>query len=277
MNINYNSLFKFFIPYFIIILIAYIIASVLYFILPSNPKLYEKNDSNELEYKRFNINNAFKEKFVKQVQKKQVQKKQEYSILNSLKLLAVYAFSDNSGYIVIKENSNNDSIILSVNEEFKNYVLKKVYNTYAVFSKNDKDYKLELIEDKNDVKFDVIEKKDTIKTTKSIFVNDDQVVVKRELIDNYIKNFDKIWDDIGINEVRTNNGIDGFKVTRIKKGTPFDKIGLKKGDIIRSINNVQLNSYNDAFKIYKKINKIQSLNLVVLRNNIETEIYYEIK
>jgi len=186
-------------------------------------------------------------------------------------------FFNNDGYIIIKEKNKSDTIILSVNEKFKEYVLKEVYSSYVIFDKNDKEYKLQMKVSKEKTKYEVINQSETIKTTKTISVDNGLVTVKRELINDYIKNFDKIWNDIAISEIKTKNGIDGFKVNRIKKGTPFAKIGLKKGDIIKSINNIQLKSYNDAFKIYKKINTIKSLNLVILRDNIQTEIYYEIK
>lgn len=278
MNINYNALFKFFIPYLLVILLAYIIASVFYFLVPTNRLEFSNNNSDVLQYKRFNISNAFKQEKQKITKEEKIVKKQEYSILNSVELIAIYSFSNNNGYIIIKEKTKSETMVLSSNEKFKNYTLKEVYSNYAIFEKNGKEYKLQMDESKDDnLTYEVVSNDETIKTTSSISMQDGQVSVKRELIDDYIKNFDKIWNDIAISEIKTENGIDGFRVNRIKKNTPFAKIGLQKGDIIKSINNVELKSYNDAFKIYKKINKLTSLNLVILRDNIETEIYYEIK
>ena len=278
MNINYNSLFKFFVPYFIIVFIAVCIDFMIYIYLPKVAKIHKVNESNNLEYKRFEVSNAFKVK--KQIIKKVVKKKkrkESYTILNNINLLAIYAMNDNNGYIIIQEKNKNDTVILSKNESFKKYTLKSIYKQYVVFSKNNKEYKLSLNDSKKSNKYQVIKETETIKVTKDIDIEDDKVTIKRELIDNYIKNFDKIWQDVAISEVKTPYGIDGFQITNIKKGTPFDKIGLKKKDIIRSINNIQLKSYNDAFKIYKKINKIKSLNIEIIRDNIPMEIYYEIK
>jgi len=65
-------------------------------------------------------------------------------------------------------------------------------------------------------------------------------------------------------------------VTRIKANTPFAQLGLRKGDIIIKANNKNMTSYKDAIAIYKGIDKLEALELVVLRNNQETEINYEI-
>jgi general secretion pathway protein C len=251
--------------------------NILYFLLPKKNILYTNNAQNELEYKRYDINNLFKEIKNEVVINNKITKKQEYQILSNIKLLAIYAMSDNSGYIIIQENSKQDTIILLNNEKFKNYVLTKIYKYYVIFTKNNKEYKLSLEDEKHEARFDVVTNKKNIKIINSISIDNNQVTIKRELINDYIKNFDKIWNDISIKDVRGANGLDGFRVVRIKKNTPFANIGLKKNDIITSINNIELKSYNDAFKIYKKINKIKSLNIKVLRDDIETEIYYEIK
>jgi type II secretion system protein C len=277
MNINYNALFKFFIPYFLVVLVAYILTSILYFILPNKVQNIDTLHDNTLEYTRYNVYNAFVQQ--KKVVKKEVVKpvKQEYSLLTNIELIAIYAFSNENGYIILKEKNKSETLVLSSDESFKDYLLTKVYQNYVIFTKNNKEYKVSMGVNKNDVKFDIVSQDDTIKTTQSISLDNNMVTVKRDLIDDYIKNFDKIWNDIAISEVKTSSGIDGFRVNRIKKNTPFSKIGLKKGDIIKQINNTKLKSYNDAFKLYKKIDKIKSLNLVLMRNNIEMEIYYEIK
>ena len=277
MNINYNSLFKLFVPYLIIVFIAVCLDFIIYTVLPKEALVYQVKQNSNLPYKRYEIKSAFStNKIVKKIVKKK-KKKESYRILNNINLVAIYSMSNNSGYIIIQEKNKNDTIILSQNESFKNYKLKKIYKNYVVFGKNNKEYKLSITNDKKKDKYQVISKDETTKTIKEISINDDKVTIKRTLIDNYIQNFDKIWQDIAISDVRTKNGIDGFKVSRIKPNTPFSKIGLKKGDIIKSINNIKLKSYNDAFKIYKQINKIRSLNIEILRDNNPMEIYYEIQ
>ena len=56
----------------------------------------------------------------------------------------------------------------------------------------------------------------------------------------------------------------------------FDNLGLKTGDIITKVNNVKLNNYSKAFKIYKNMRNIKHLNIEILRNNRRMELNYEI-
>ena len=145
----------------------------------------------------------------------------------------------------------------------------------VIFMKNNKEYKLTI----NNTKTSKIEY--TIIPTQieqqNITKEDDKLIVKRDLVNSYIQNFGKIWDNISINEIKTKTGIDGFKINSVKKGSIFEKLGLKKGDIIKEVNNIKLKSYNDAFIVYRKIDKIKNINIVVLRNGLEEELNYEIK
>ena len=275
MNINYNSQIKNFILILSAILVAYISSTVLYFYLPKEAPLINLKVVESLEYKRYNIKNAFQVKKIKQkVVKKVVKKKKEYKFLSNVILTAVYAMADNSGFIVLKEKNKNDTVMLSQNEKFKGYTLIKIFAQYVIFTKNSKEYKLSMLTANKEIKYEVVEPK---KEEEYIEITDYSVSVKRDVVNDYIKNFDKIWRDISIKEVRTPKGIDGFKVNKIKKGSIFEKLGLKTNDIIKSVNNIELKSYNDAFKIYKKIDSLKDLNLKVLRDGIEEEMIYEIK
>ena len=122
------------------------------------------------------------------------------------------------------------------------------------------------------VQYEVIPQEKQITQT-----DDKQLSIKRDLINDYIQDFGKIWDNISIDEIKTKTGIDGFKINSVRKNSVFDKLGLKKGDIIKEVNNIRLKSYNDAFIVYKKINKIKNINLTILRDGTEQEINYEIK
>ena len=94
---------------------------------------------------------------------------------------------------------------------------------------------------------------------------------------SYTKDIDKVWKDIGVGEHRVNGVLDGFKVNFVKRGSDFEKLGLKRGDILTAVNGQELNSYNAAFSFYKEMNNIENLTLSIKRNNQDMELEYEIK
>ena len=278
MNINYNLISKYLIMILSVLLFSFILNTILYLYLPKDKPSFVKNDIEALEYKRYELKSAFKVKKI--IAKKVVQKKKEkveYKFLSNMTLSAIYDMGDKKGFIIIQENGKKQTQILSLNEKFKGYTLYKIYAKYVVFTKANKEYKLSILHDDKKVKYEEVEPLIKEETTKDIDVQYDKVTVKRSLINEYSKNFDKVWKDIAIKEVRTKDSIDGFKVNFIRKNSVFDKLGLKKNDVIKSANNIELKSYNDAFKLYKKIDKLKILNLKIIRNNQEEELSYEIK
>jgi len=105
---------------------------------------------------------------------------------------------------------------------------------------------------------------------------DETTIIPRDLLSSYTTDVEKIWKSIGIGEHRSGGKLDGFVVNYIKKGSVFEKIGLKRGDILKSINGEDLDGYNVAFKVFRDINEIDELTITVLRDNKLVELEYEI-
>jgi general secretion pathway protein C len=53
----------------------------------------------------------------------------------------------------------------------------------------------------------------------------------------------------------------GFRLTSIRPGGPFDLIGLQNGDLISSINGMELHSPDKAFEVYAKLKSVSHLSL----------------
>lgn len=274
-TMNFSNLIKYSISFIIVIFIAFLTTNILYFYLPKDGINFDKQYSNNIEYRKYNVKNSFEGK---KVPKKREKKEIKYNLLKKIQLKAIYSTQGLNGWIIIEDKSKKTHI-LSVGESFKNFKLIKVYLNYVIFSKNRKEYKLSLKDDKK-VSFSIDKISSDINSIENehIIVMDDKVTIKRLYLNNYIKNFENIWNDIAIKETKNKAGkIDGFKINKISKNSVFLKLGLKKGDILKEINNIKLNSYNEAFGIYKKINRLKNLNIKILRNSKEMELNYEIK
>ncbi|MBN2694539.1 hypothetical protein JXR93_07740 [bacterium] len=70
----------------------------------------------------------------------------------------------------------------------------------------------------------------------------------------------------------------GFKVFAIKRNTLFEKIGLKNGDVITSINGMPINSPDKALEIYSRlIDGTSSLKVDLIRGGKPQSMDYSIK
>jgi general secretion pathway protein C len=199
--------------------------------------------------------------------------------IKDIKLLAIYNASD---ITVVTVEHKRKTKVLAKGEEINGFVLEGAGSNYATFSKNAKMYKIYLIiSTKGD---------DTIKSTKSssssvstvnkvegdVVDAGDHKIIDKSLVDHYAKNMDDIYKNIGISEVKKGNDLQGFRISFVRKGTPFAKLGVKRGDVIKAINGQKIDSYNAAFDVYKNISNIDNLTLVIERGKEEMELEYEV-
>ncbi len=261
-----QAIIKEIIKIFFLIFIPFIIVKALYlglnfyFLEKRGVNYKAKNNSNF--YEKFKFSKSFDLKVAKNTPKtKKIELKTEIYKLVNLKLKAVY-ISEGNTFIAVEEKNKTEFIDL--NSEFNGYKLIEVEINRAIFEKNNKNYELII----DDSKLPEVKESDIIK--------DDFYTVKKDIIKKFSNNFDEIWKNISIKEIKENGEIKGFKVRYIKPKSIFNQIGLKAGDIIIAINNIELKSYADAFGIYKKISKIKNLKVTLIRDNLEKEIEYEI-
>ena len=252
-----------------LLLVAKLLSLLLWWFLPSEGVELNVKNSYQAKYQRVDFKNMLQKIAVKKEQKKSEQT--AYSI-NSLILKGLYGSRLNGFAIVAKKAAPKKTTIVSVGESYAGYRLKEIYINSVIFVKGGKEYLLKL-NSKSSSNISGHVKRVSKKSASSEL--SEQSVSKKD-IEFYSKNPSKIWKDISINPLKENGKIKGFKVTRIKAGSKMAELGLQKGDVIIRANNVKLSSYRDAIKLYNSINTIDTISLVVLRNNQEKEIIYEI-
>lgn len=69
---------------------------------------------------------------------------------------------------------------------------------------------------------------------------------------------------------------DGFQVANIRPRSFFDTMGLRNGDIIKSVNREPVDNPEKAFEAYQKFKKESQIEVVVLRNNKEVTLQYDV-
>ncbi len=69
----------------------------------------------------------------------------------------------------------------------------------------------------------------------------------------------------------------GLRLFAIKSGSLYEKIGLKNGDILKSINGNSLADITQALKLFEQLKQERSINLVLEREKQDREFKYTIR
>ncbi len=256
----------------ILVLIAKTFSLVLMWFLPSEGVSLHIKPNFQPKYQRVDFKNMLTSQ-VKKAQVKQVSTLDGGISITNMVLKGLYGTRTSGFIIVALKATPKKTTILSVGEVFSGYKLKEIQNNSAIFTKDGTRFTLMLE--------DIKKMASTVQQSKQKrSVSDDepisQKVVTRGDIAYYAKHPKQIWKEISIREVKDGNKIKGFKVTRIAPNSKFATMGLKRGDLIVKANNVELKSYRDALNIYTKIDKLDVVQIVIIRNGVEKEIVYEI-
>ncbi len=197
---------------------------------------------------------------------KRVQPKiREVDKLGKITLQACYA-EKNKKFIVFKEGKN--TVFLDLKQSYKNAKLIDVGMDYAVFLKHGKkiELKLEGIKPQSSSK----------KVFQKSVQQGNYIDVKRDDLKKYTKNIRRALRDIRVQELRKDKKFAGVRLSFIRKGSLFDKMNLKVGDVIKSIDGNELKSMMDLLPYYNRINDTATLQIGFERGNEMKEIVYEI-
>lgn len=261
-NLSNSTMFGLATKLLILLAVAKSISLAIWWLLPSEGVELQIKENYKSEYKRVDFNNM-----LESVDKSQIEKTKNLSSgisITNMVLKGLYG-KENKGFAIVALKSSQDkTTIVPVGDEFSGYTLKTILSNGIVFVKAGKEYILEIIRASTD--------------SFIVPVEDDSATnnISRSDIAYYKKDPKNIWREISIAEVKQADKIIGFEVTRVAEKSIMEALGLKKGDIIIKANNVELKSYKDALDIYNKIDMLDTLQIVVIRNNQEKELIYEI-
>jgi len=199
------------------------------------------------------------------------------SDIRDARLLAVYAAVD---IIVITVEYKGKSKVLGRGESINGYTLEDAGDDYAVFLKDGRFYRLKLHKSKQSFRATpspVLQGDNTTASEQGEIIDmGDRKLVDRSVIDYYTAHMDDIYKNIGIRDMKKGDTLMGFQVTFVRRNSPFAKLGLRRGDILKAINGEALTSYSAAFNAYNNIKDVAAITLTIERGNKEMELEYEI-
>ena len=253
----------------VLLAVAKAMSLLLWWFLPNDGIELKVDENYKPKYQRVDFTNMITAS--KQRTKAQsTQKNSTSTNITNMLLKGLYGSKYKGFAIVALKSSPVKTSVISVGEEFSGYVLTEILADGVVFRKNEKDYVLKMFVGKG--------KKNVRSFIKPVKYIDDSLPkkVSKADIKEYAKDPKKIWNDIAIVEVRKGKKIEGFKVTRVKRNSQIASLGLQKNDIIIRVNNMEMTSYKQALKLYKEIDTLKNIEIVVMRNNQEKELVYDI-
>lgn len=103
--------------------------------------------------------------------------------------------------------------------------------------------------------------------------------IKRSDVTKYTSNLPELLQQARAvpNILPGDGGVDGFKIMDIQEGSIFEKLGLKRLDIIKGVNGEAVDSPAKAMELYNALKSSSSIDLDIERNGRVEKLNYRIE
>jgi general secretion pathway protein C len=102
-------------------------------------------------------------------------------------------------------------------------------------------------------------------------------VVDRELIDRAFSQPIRFTRSVRIRPYKRRGKITGFRLRRVKRNSPLYLLGARKGDVIHSVNGIDLTSMDSALGAYKNLRGEDELVFEITRKGRPKELKIHIE
>ena len=108
-------------------------------------------------------------------------------------------------------------------------------------------------------------------------ISDNEFKIERSVVDQILEKQAELMRYTRMRPVKDGDKVVGLRMSRIRKGTLLDVLGLKNGDQIQSINGFDLTSPQTALEAYGRLRTADSLKLAITRGGGQQTIEYRIQ
>lgn len=102
-------------------------------------------------------------------------------------------------------------------------------------------------------------------------------VISRNKVDDVLQNLNKILQQSRMVPNFKNGVVNGFKIFAIKRGSIFQELGLKNGDVVQRINGTDIDTVEKALPMLQLLQTEQNVNIDLLRGGAKKSLSVEIR
>lgn len=107
---------------------------------------------------------------------------------------------------------------------------------------------------------------------------DNKFVVERSVVDQALQNPEALAKQVRVSPHKDANGeVDGYRLSGVRRNSLMDKLGIKNGDIVHTVNGKPLDSTSAALDAYNSMQNSSSFSFEVTRRNKRQTFDYEIR
>ncbi|RMG43076.1 MAG: hypothetical protein D6719_04565 [Candidatus Dadabacteria bacterium] len=183
-----------------------------------------------------------------------------------LTLIGTYISGDQDSYAIIQDDKKKAQDIFRINDSvFGDATLTAIFSDRVEIKRNGKTEVLML----DDLPTGQPEFRDGVASS-----GDNNFIIDEGELNKSLENLPLLLTQARAVPYFKEGRAVGLRMFAIKNGSLFQKIGLKNGDILKSVNGNSLADFTQAMQLFEKLKQERRLTLVLERNRKEMQFNY---
>jgi len=190
-----------------------------------------------------------------------------------LKLWGTVTGDAQQSYAVIEDTQKREQNLYRVGDSIQQATVKAILRAKVVLSVNGQDEVLAMEEMKQGLASRAVPSRAGQQVSASrVPTRTQRVSLRRAMIDQAIQDVSKLMTEIKI--LPHENGL---ALSDIKPNSIFRRMGLRNGDVLRSVDGQQIRSVDDALKLYESLKSADKVTVELQRRGTDRVIDYNIR
>lgn len=198
--------------------------------------------------------------------------------ITSLNLLLKGTFINDNGesWAIIKDKKTGMQERYKKGAEINNAIVSMILRNKVVLKVNGKDELLVMGQEDPDTKRDRAPARPPRKISRPAR-SMSSYRIDQELFNKSINNITQIMADVRVKPVFIKGKPAGFRISRIKEGSLFKKMGFRNNDILQKINGQKIQSSDDMVRMYDNLRGNNNFSINILRRNRPTTLTINVR
>jgi general secretion pathway protein C len=189
-----------------------------------------------------------------------------------LKLWGTVTGNAQQSYAVIEDTQKREQNLYRVGDSVQDATVKAILRAKVVLTVNGQDEVLAMEDMQEGASSRSIASRSSIPPPASQPTRAQRVSLRRTMIDQAIQDVGQLATEIRIQPSEA-----GLSLSNIKPNSIFRRMGLRNGDVLKSVDGQQIRSVDDALRLYESLKNSDSVTVELERRGGNRTINYNIR
>lgn len=195
-----------------------------------------------------------------------------------LKLWGTVTGDAEKSYAVIENTQDRQQNLYRVGDSIQNATVKLILRSKVVLAVNGRDEILAMEELKPGAGASRFPTSRQRISPQPGGIRKQRVSLRRNMINEAMQDVSKLMTEIKITPHMGEDGQpEGLAVSNIKPNSIFRRMGLRNGDVLKSVDGQNIQSVDDALRLYENLKSTDSVSVMIQRRGRDRTIEYNIR